>query len=146
MAEPYETITVYDAANWLLEAETITAYVTASNPYSSGASVSNEKAYTVTRCFLWDTNKAAGEKFGITAGEWNRLKQYVNEAAELYPDYFEEIVSDDVSAGDIFTAVLANAASYGGDNAVDRYDVVLADAAMLVQSTLKEKIKEATGL
>ena len=144
--EQYATECTYDASEWLLDSETITVYVEATNVDSSKSSVSNEVVVDAPRHFYWDEEKIQHEKFGIDADEWNRLKQYVNEAHLMYPDYFDVITSADVDEGNAFTAVLANDAAYGGTIIVEQFGDVLATNAMALQASLHERMREATGL
>lgn len=142
----YSKTTDYDASSWMLQDETITAYVEAKSSLAAKSSVSNDVKANVTRMFYWDTAKEAGEEFGISAQEWNRLKQYVNAAAALYPDHFTPISFEDVGSGDEFTAALANAAAFASTITVDTYDTITASDAMAIQTSLQQRMKEATGL
>lgn len=144
--EQYKATLSYDASGWLLEREWITVYVEAKNQYASKTSVSNEITIEATRLFYWDTEKVQGNAFGITAQEWNRLMRYINAASALFPGYFDPITYEDVADGDVFTAAIANLAAYAGEANVQPHDTVTAAGAMAIQSSLQQRMEEATGL
>lgn len=99
-----------DGDDWLGASEDISVWVVAE--HNGHKAESARVPISVTRYFYWDAEKIAGEDFGITASEWNRLESYLDDAHELYPDYFNEHSASQVSGGDPVTALIANAAGY----------------------------------
>ena len=102
-----------DCSSWMLEDETIHVWIEATEPNTAGKAQSPEYEIKVGRLFHWDTEKVAGEEVNITASEWNRMVAYVNDAAELYPDYFTPIEDGLVETDDEITAELFNKAYHG---------------------------------
>ena len=99
-----------DGDDWLVASETISVWVVAE--HNGHKAESARVPISVTRYFCWDAEKTAGEDFGITADEWNRLESYLEKAHELYPDYFDAHSASQVSDGDPVTALIANAVGY----------------------------------
>lgn len=102
-----------DCSSWMLEDETISVWIEATEPNTAAKAQSPEYEIKVGRLFHWDTEKVAGEEFNVTASEWNRMVNYVNAAAAMYPDYFTAIEDGLVSSGAELTAELANKALGG---------------------------------
>lgn len=134
-----------DGDDWLGASEEISVWVVAE--HNGHRAESARVSISVTRYFYWDAEKVAGEEFGITASEWNRLESYLDDAHELYPDYFNEHSASQVSGGDPVTALIANAAGYRSHHECEVQageDVTAADANAF-ESYLQKRMHEATG-
>lgn len=103
----------FNLPSTLVDDETVQVWIEAKAPNSTATSKSPEFSVTLSRLFHWDNEKIAGEDFNITAVEWNRMVNYTNAAAAIYPEYFTAIEDGLVSSGAELTAELANKALGG---------------------------------
>lgn len=76
-----------------------------------------DKQLSKPTAFSWDTAKAQGQAFNITAAEWNKLQTKVNEAREYQADKTGNSIAaygfTAVSSGQSFTAAAYNAVLMG---------------------------------
>lgn len=133
--------------SWLLDEETVSVYIKATDPISAVSATSPEYSITVSRLFKWDSDKVATAPLNITASEWNRLVNYIDDAAEIYPDYFTPTTDHPVvETDDQVTAVIANKVPICTNGSLHQFDTVSATLFAELVDRVNTAMHDATGL